>query len=93
MKQESIIVLLQQVDLDVSVLPRLHVNKGALGRSHLRDEGLTGLAHHEHGKVVAVLLVLVDYVLGDGREGLLVPFVGDGFLTVAWDVDAVYLAQ
>ena len=93
MEQEGVIVSLKKVQLNVSVLPRLHVDKCTLGSSHLCDEGLAGFAHHEHWEVVVVFFVLINDILSNGRECLLIPLIGDCFLTISWNVDAVYSIQ
>ena len=93
MEQEGIIVRLKKIQLDVSVLPWLHVDKSAFGSSHLSDEGLACFTHHEHWEVVVVIFVLVNDILRNSRECFLVPLIGDCFLTISWDVDTVYSIQ
>lgn len=92
-KQESVVEVLQDLDVHVPVGPVVHRLEHVGGLAHLRDKYLRRFAHHEDWEVVFVVGVLGFHVVQNGRKSVLVSQVDDGLVTVSGHVNTVDLSQ
>jgi hypothetical protein len=92
-KKESVVKILQNVDICVPIGPVMHRLKDVWRFTNLSDEHLRRFAHHENWEVVLFIRVLGFNVIKNRGESVLVSQVDDSFVTVSWHVDTIDLSQ
>lgn len=93
MKEESVVKILQNMDICVNVGPVMHRLEDVWRFTNLRDEHLRRFAHHEDWEVVLLFSVLGFDVIKNRGESMLVSQVDDSFVTVSWHIDTIDLSQ
>lgn len=93
MKEESVVKILQNVDICVPIGPVMHRLKDVWRFTNLSDEHLRRFAHHENWEVVLFIRVLGFDVIKNRGESVLISQVDDSFVTVSWHVDTIDLSQ
>ena len=91
MKQKSIIMFLQQLNLNLTISKILHTMQIRITQPKNSHESMRRFSHHKHWEILMVNFVRFYNEFQDCVEGVLILFVGYGSVGVAGDVDAVYL--
>ena len=81
-------MVLQQVQLYISVGPLEHWVQGVVHGRVMSDPSLTALTHHEHWEVIT-LLIRVGHVIENCIKSFLIFIINDCLSRVTWQVNSI----